>query len=73
MMTAAELSRHKASQVDLVRSWQCSRDAAFYCPLHGDCTCERGDNRDGLGASWSLACPLHGADSTHPDAEELVR
>lgn len=48
------------------RAWKCTSRRATYCPIHGDCTCAnlRRPNPD---------CPLHGTDTTHPNATELKK
>lgn len=42
---------------------QCTGLGASWCPIHGDCSCDREESMD----SWD--CPLHGLDSTHAHKE----
>lgn len=51
------------------REWQCTKPEASWCPLCGDCTCDRVD----VGKMMrSPNCPLHGEMVAHPDRVELV-
>lgn len=51
-----------------IRPWCCTDRDAIYCPIHHDCTC---------GIDFLLhplpSCPLHGADTSHPTAVEVIR
>ena len=39
----------------------CTDLSASWCPIHGDCTCDREESLD----RWD--CPLHSPDATHPE------
>lgn len=43
----------------------CTGVSAFWCPIHGDCTCPRTEY--GERERWDEDCPLHGEASNHPD------
>jgi hypothetical protein len=43
----------------------CTGLSAFWCPIHGDCSCER--DHDGDCSFDDDDCPLHSATSTHAD------
>lgn len=46
---------------------RCTGLAATWCPLHGDCWCER--REDGEVRFSGLGCPLHSIDSPHATAD----
>jgi hypothetical protein len=47
----------------------CTGLTAFWCPVHGDCTCERTYYGDCCFDSPS--CPLHAPQSQHAETHEL--
>lgn len=45
----------------------CTGLTATWCPVHGDCRCERADGDPYEGPSDDGACPLHAHDSPHAE------
>ncbi len=59
---------------DRIESRECTGITASWCPVHGDCTCERDEFGVALDGAWQHGrCPLHGEQSSHatpqPDHE----
>ncbi len=42
----------------------CTELSDAWCPVHGDCACDRAEGLD------DRACPLHAVDSTHAETAE---
>ena len=57
--TAGQLRKRLAGLADAPA---CTELTAAWCPVHGDCTCDRESD------SWNeFDCPLHNSASTHPE------
>jgi hypothetical protein len=50
---------------DRIESQHCTGVAARWCPVHGTCSCKRGERADLNDAR----CPLHASTSSHAEAE----
>lgn len=57
-------SRIRRGGVGRPRPWRCTGPDAVYCPIHHDCTCPV--------FAVDPLCALHGVNTTHPTAEEMV-
>jgi hypothetical protein len=45
----------------------CTGLTATWCPVHGQCICRQGDDRNAALDRWD--CPLHGLTSDHGERE----
>lgn len=59
----ARLHRHELSESKEPLEVQCTGPAAVWCPICGDCECERSPS--GERTEQSMICPLHGDGSVH--------
>ena len=64
--TLGELRKQVAAlATDAVRVPDCTGLTAAWCPVHGDCTCDRESD------DWDeVDCPLHNQLSSHPRRSE---